>query len=58
MLWRSAFESLTSVGMGAEECVIARGRTSLNLRIRWVYHPWMGVKGWGKKMNNINMDEY
>ena len=37
---------------------IAWGRTSLNLGFRWVYHPWMDVKGGVEKLSNINADEY
>ena len=56
--WRRAIESLTSVRMGAGGCMIAWGRTSLNLGIRWVYHPWMDVKGGVEKLSNINSDEF
>jgi len=44
--------------MGAGWCAIAWGKTSLNLGIRSVYHPWMDVKGGVEKLSNINADEY
>jgi hypothetical protein len=30
----------------------------LNLGIRWVYHPWMGVDGEEGNLNDFNADEY
>ncbi len=33
-------------------------KTSLNLRTRRVYHPWMDLNGGAGKPNEIKLDEY
>jgi len=49
---------MNSVRMGAGRCVIARSRTSLNLRSGRMYHPRMEEEGKVEKRSNINADEY
>ena len=33
-------------------------KTSLNLRTRRVYHPWLDLNGGAEKPNEIKLDEY
>jgi hypothetical protein len=44
--------------MGTRPCAIKGIKTSLNLRTRRVYHPWLDLNGGAEKPNEIKLDEY